>query len=60
MSWTSGGGSLSTAARWVSGMHEFVLLLADGSKEGKGSGINVWAALEKEEMKRFARNVFEL
>ncbi|RZS17827.1 hypothetical protein BHM03_00050037 [Ensete ventricosum] len=43
----------------VSGMHEFVLLLAGGGKEGKGSGINVWAALEKEEMKRFARNVFE-
>ncbi|URE22670.1 Omega-hydroxypalmitate O-feruloyl [Musa troglodytarum] len=44
----------------VSGMHEFVLLLADGRKDGKRSGINVWAALEEEEMKSFARNVFEL
>ncbi|XP_057958443.1 acyltransferase GLAUCE-like [Malania oleifera] len=43
----------------VSGNDEFVLLLADGVGNN-GGGINVWMALEEEQMKRFMVHVFEI
>ncbi|KAK1280393.1 hypothetical protein QJS04_geneDACA004785 [Acorus gramineus] len=55
----------------VSGLHEFVLLLSEGSNrksckngEGdglkKGGGINVWMVLEQHKMEKFMKYVFEM
>ncbi|KAL5983842.1 hypothetical protein ACLOJK_017938 [Asimina triloba] len=38
---------------------EFVLLLSDGARGGKGEGVNVWISLDQEKMKKFMLHVFD-